>query len=264
MGGVKNLEDSQRLRAPRFLCVGTHHKTGTVWMRRTFRKYTDANGIPVIRMSPKTNSEDVLPEKGPALCVNWDARFPKEFFDDTRARFFHVIRDPRDVLISGHRYHLRPKHSHENWLHRPNPEFGGLSYHQKLVEQPNRVSQMIFEMDGKHARTLQDMLSWPYGHQHVVDLRYEDLIEDQDCMRFRAAIARMGVDGIDVDGLVDSYWNNSLFGGFSDRSNRTNNVRSPSASAPSVNKSCRSSDTRIPTIFVCFFVLFLAIFVLQF
>ncbi len=184
-------------------------------------------------MSPKTNSEDVLPEKGPALCVNWDARFPKEFFDDTRARFFHVIRDPRDVLISGHRYHLRPKHSHENWLHRPNPEFGGLSYHQKLVEQPNRVSQMIFEMDGKHARTLQDMLSWPYGHQHVVDLRYEDLIEDQDCMRFRAAIARMGVDGIDVDGLVDSYWNNSLFGGFSDRSNRTNNVRSHVSSGAS-------------------------------
>ncbi len=195
-------------------------------MRRTFRKYTDANDIPVIRMSPKTNSEDVLPEKGPALCVNWDSRFPKEFFDDTRARFFHVIRDPRDVLISGHRYHLRPKHSHENWLHRPNPEFGGLSYHQKLVEQPNRVSQMIFEMDGKHARTLQDMLSWPYGHQHVVDLRYEDLIEDQDCTRFRAAISSMGVDGFDIDGLVKSYWNNSLFGGFSDRSNRTNNVKS--------------------------------------
>ncbi len=177
-------------------------------------------------MSPKTNSEDVLPEKGSALCVNWDARFPKEFFDDTRARFFHIIRDPRDVLISGHRYHLRPKHSHENWLHRPNPEFGGLSYHQKLVEQPNRVSQMIFEMDGKHAITIRDMLSWPYGHQNVVDLRYEDLIEDHDCELFRAAIAGMGVDGFDIEGLVRSYWDNSLFGGISARSSRSDRVES--------------------------------------
>ncbi|CAD0183325.1 hypothetical protein RUESEDTHA_00189 [Ruegeria sp. THAF57] len=195
-------------------------------MRRTFRKYTDANSIPTVRMSARTKIEDVLPEEGPALCVNWDSRFPKQLFNDSRARFFHVIRDPRDVLISGHRYHLKPKHSHESWLHRPDPGLGGLSYHQKLASQPDLISQMVFEMDGKHASTVRDMLAWPYGHEQVVDLRYEDLIEDRDCERFRGALVHMSVDGFDADGLVKSYWANSLFGGISDRSDRTGRVKS--------------------------------------
>ncbi len=193
-------------------------------MRRTFRKYTDANGIPTVRMSRKTKIEKALPEAGSALCVNWDSRFPNDFFDDPRARFFHVIRDPRDVLISGHRYHLKTKHSHEGWLHRPDPGLRGLSYHQKISAEPDRVSQMLYEMDGKHATTVNEMLSWPYGHDHVMDLRYEDLIEDVDCGLFRAAIERMNIVGFNIDGLVQSYWRNSLFGGLANRSSRARRV----------------------------------------
>ncbi|WP_298905576.1 sulfotransferase domain-containing protein [uncultured Aliiroseovarius sp.] len=199
-------------------------------MRRTFRKYTDPNDITTVRMSPKTDLAEALPETGPALCVSWDSRFPTQFYDDPRARFFHVIRDPRDVLISGYRYHLKPNHSHEAWLYRARPKFGGASYHQKIAAEPDRISQMLFEMDGKHAGTLNDMMAWPYGHQNVVDLRYEQLIEDHDCARFRAAVEMMNVDGFDTDALVQSYWNNSLFGGISDRANRTRKVKTHVAS----------------------------------
>ncbi len=194
-------------------------------MRRTFRKYTDAHGIPTVRVTDAEATRKAIPKKGPVLCVNWDARFPVSLFDDPEARFLHIIRDPRDVLISGHRYHLKSRHSNERWLHRPSREGGGLSYHQQLAALPDRVSQMLFEMDGKHARTVYDMQRWPYGHPQVVDLRYEDLIEDKDCSLFRKAIESMNVAGFDIDLLVQSYWNNSLFGGIADRADRTNSVR---------------------------------------
>ncbi|KAA9009327.1 sulfotransferase domain-containing protein [Histidinibacterium aquaticum] len=199
----------------RFLGIGTHHKTGTVWMRRTFRRYADAAGIPVVRLNgPDKLSE--LPTKGPALCVNWSSEFPRAFFDHPGARAIHVIRDPRDVLLSGQRYHLTAKTGNEKWLGKPLKELQGRTYQEAIRALPDRVSQLLFEMRGKHARTVTEMLSWPYGHPHAVDLRYEDLIEDTDCAVFRAAIERAAVVGFDTDGLVEEYWRHALFGGQSD------------------------------------------------
>ena len=50
----------------RFLCVGTHHKTGTVWMRRTFHKFASDAGHPIIRAQDPGNL-NALPKDGPAL-----------------------------------------------------------------------------------------------------------------------------------------------------------------------------------------------------
>ncbi len=194
-------------------------------MRRTFRKYADANGIPTVRVSQKTVINDKLPQNGPALCVNWDSRFPKQFIEDPRARFFHIVRDPRDVLVSGYRYHLKPKLSNEGWLYRPRSELGGRSYHHQINSLPDRVSKMLFEMCGKHAVTVRDMRAWPYGHKHVVDLRYEDLIYDTDCRQFKNAIEGLDVAGFNVEQIVASYWSNSLFGGLENASNQPQNVR---------------------------------------
>jgi hypothetical protein len=40
-----------------------------------------------------------------------------------------VIRDPRDVIVSGANYHCK---ADEPWLHIPEKRFGGLTYHQKI------------------------------------------------------------------------------------------------------------------------------------
>ncbi|EAR52756.1 hypothetical protein OG2516_00979 [Oceanicola granulosus HTCC2516] len=209
---------------PRFLCIATHHKTGTVWMRRTFLKFAEAEGIPFLRMSrPATIAE--LPEEGPALVTNWSARFPFEMFLHPEARFVHMIRDPRDVLISGARYHVAAPLGNERWLAAPRAALGGKSYQEHIAALPDFAAQLRFEMAGKHAETLTEMLAWPYGHPHVADLRYEDMIEDVDCARFRAALEKLGVAGFDIDRLVESYWTHSLFGGIRDEGARKANVR---------------------------------------
>ncbi len=207
----------------RFLCVGTHHKTGTVWMRRTFHKFAEAHGIPIIRIRPRSDPSE-LPATGPALVVNWASAFPRWLLDSPEARALHMIRDPRDVLISGARYHLTARTGNEKWLARPRPEFGGQSYKERINALPDLAARLRFEMHHKHKATLAEMLAWPYGHPHAVDLRYEDMIGDTDCALFRAALETMAVAGFDIDGLVESYWTHSLFGGIADRGNRTGNV----------------------------------------
>lgn len=207
----------------RFLCVGTHHKTGTVWMRRTFHKFAEAEGIPIIRFD-RTTRMSALPASGPALVVSWSSEFSPALFHHPHARFLHMIRDPRDVLLSGYRYHLTAPTGNEKFLRTPRRDLEGLTYKAHLNTLPHSLSGLLFEMKNKHAETLREMLRWPYGHPHVVDVRYEDMINDTDCALFRAAVARMDVAGFDIDRLTKSYWAHSLFGGLADKTSRKANV----------------------------------------
>ncbi len=210
--------------APRIMAVGTHHKTGTVWMRRTFHRYASDRGYPVVRMNRPSSVEEI-PGAGPALCVNWASHFPAGFLDRADVRAVHVIRDPRDVLLSGQRYHLTAKTGNEKWLARPRRAFGGRSYQEAIRALPTRVEQLLFEMRGKHAETVAEMLAWPYGHRHAIDLRFETLVTDTDCTMFRAALDRAGVTGFGPDEVTEYYWRHALFGGLADPAARKGLVK---------------------------------------
>lgn len=208
----------------RFLCVATHHKTGTVWMRRTFHKFATDSNIPIVR---GYNMEQLatLPATGPALVVHWNSLFPVPFYDHPDARFLHIVRDPRDILLSGARYHLTAPLGNEKFLRIKRDDLNGLTYQEHMNTLPTWVDQLLFEMENKHRETLTEMLVWPYGHPNVVDLRFEEMIDDTDCSLFRGALERMDVQGFDIDGVVQYYWNHSLFGGIADKENRKANVK---------------------------------------
>ncbi len=194
-------------------------------MRRTFHKFATEQGIPVIRIGQKFDMDD-LPEDGPALLVNWSSTFPRELLDRDDVRAFHMIRDPRDVLISGARYHLTAKTGNEKWLARPRREFDGMSYQERINTETTRTGQLRFEMHNKHKTTLDEMLAWPYGHSNVFDVRYEDLINDTDASLFREAIEALDVGGFDKERLLEFYWTHSMFGGLKEAENLKGNVKS--------------------------------------
>lgn len=208
---------------PRLLCVGTHHKTGTIWMRKVFRQVSEELGIPAMQVIRAKRMADI-PETGPAILFNWSSAFPAEMMARPDARFIHIIRDPRDVLLSGMRYHRSAGLNKEKFLKETRPEWGGRNYQDHLNALPDDVARLLFEMEMKHDKTVQEMLAWNYHNPNAAEIRYEDLIQDTDCSQFRGVLQRFGIEGLDIDRVVDIYWQNSLFGGLAQEENRASPV----------------------------------------
>ncbi len=80
-------------------------------------------------------------------------------------RAFHVIRDPRDVIVSGYFSHLH-SHSTKGW-----PE---LAAHRARLQQLSKEDGLIAEMDFSKERLLQ-MGAWAYDHPDVLELKMETL-----------------------------------------------------------------------------------------
>ena len=203
----------------RLLCIGTHHKTGTIWMRKVFRQVAGELSIPRMQVYRAKRLAD-LPDEGPAILFNWSSTFPRELLERPDARFLHIIRDPRDVLLSGMRYHRTAGLGNEKFLREKRPEWGGLNYQDHLNSLPDDIARLLFEMEHKHDQTVREMLAWDYDNPNAAEIRYEDLIGDVDCSQFRGALERFAIEGLDIDRVVDIYWQNSLFGGLAQAENR--------------------------------------------
>ena len=88
----------------------------------------------------------------------------------------HLIRDPRDAIVSGYHYHLW---TNESWAHEPKDEYNGLSYQQKL----NSISKddgltLEIQRFQRYAKTFR-LLDWNYDDERFFEIKYENLIENE-------------------------------------------------------------------------------------
>ena len=85
-------------------------------------------------------------------------------------RGFHVVRDPRDILVSAYFSH-RYTHGTNTW-----PE---LAAHRKRLQELSKDEGLFAEMEFNES-FFDDMRSWDYDQPHVLELHMEELTADPD------------------------------------------------------------------------------------
>lgn len=215
--------------APRIFCVGTHHKTGTLWMRAVFRRLANALGVAHHVTYPNQGTK-LVPEGDRVFLFQWSSKFPPELLARPDARILHMIRDPRDVLLSGMRYHQHAPPEGEDFLHQPREDLDGLTYQEHLNTLPDDEAKLHFELVEKHAQTLGEMLDWDYARPNCIETRYEELMADTDCRAFREHLRDLGLPEPEVQTGVKLFWQKSLFGGLADEAARGDRIKAHVAS----------------------------------
>jgi hypothetical protein len=194
----------------RFAVVATHHKTGTVWMRTVFQRIASSIGVPFINIKAVRPSE-LRAMSAPAILFNDHSKFNKIrwMLANDAFRILHLIRDPRDVVVSAMHYHLRAT---EKWLHVQRKSFSGMSYQQALNNLDDDHSRYLFEMENSAGRVIRDMGKWDYLLSNSLECKYETLILDSDRSVFRRIIGHLGFADDEVDECLRLFWKHSLFG----------------------------------------------------
>lgn len=214
----------------RLMCLATHHKGGTIWMKHVVKSLALAWDMPWIGIWSERQIAAV-PNEGAAFLVNWNGYFPDAIWDQEDAAFFHVIRDPRDVLLSGCQYHHYAGVKGERFLHQPLPEYDGMTYQEKLNTIASYDEKLLFEMAGKHAQTVSEMRAWPTDHPNQITVHYEDLIQDTDAKHFKNALNVWKLDALRTAEAGAAFVDNSLFGGAAEKNARVaQHVQSTSTS----------------------------------
>lgn len=184
--------------------IGTHHKCGTLWLKKIFSAVCTHLSLVM------HHGERGFLSRGFDVLFDDHSTFKFPAFLG-RYRGLHLIRDPRDVIISGAFYHERC--TSEPWLLERTTRLRGRSYQQALTDLPSLEEKLRFEMRHCSGQTIRDMLAWNYANQRFYEAKYEDLIEDVELRRFREIFAFLRFPESEMEELLRIAYDNSLFSG---------------------------------------------------
>src|SRR5690606_20866660 len=176
--------------------VGTYHKAGTIWMRGVFYNLCKEVGLPFIKKFDESASSS---DQDRVCGFNDHSLFPKDFLYREDVRILHVIRDPRNMLLSGMHYHERCPPDRERWLHQPRPGLNGRSYQQHLRSLSGINEKLKFEMQNSHRANMRLMREWDYENPSSIEVRYEQLMDDIEGVFFTDVLRRLGLTKAEAD-----------------------------------------------------------------
>ncbi len=188
---------------PNKILIGTHHKTGTVWLRKIFSRLSKELGLKF-----DSSSKSKIPA-GADIILNNHSRFSNlEEFGLFRG--LHVIRDPRDIIVSGCFYHQK---STEAWLHVKRERLNGLTYQQALLAKNSLEEKISFEMEALGRTTIKDIVNWDYKDERFLNVKYENLMSDVDLKVFHDIFSHLGFTGEVIHTALYHAYKGSLFSG---------------------------------------------------
>lgn len=147
-----------------------HHKCATGWISEILMEICFRLGLTLevthreveFRDFPTLNEYADFHDTDVLLYTNAKIEHVRDLKFDSG---FHVIRDPRDVLVSAYFSHL---HSH------PTDDWPELEDHREELESLPKEEGLFCEMDFS-AEEFEDMYNWDYTRDDVLELKLEEL-----------------------------------------------------------------------------------------
>ncbi len=155
-----------------FLCYFGHHKAGSTWITDIMR---DLAALLEVRICV-ANTPSLFASSG---LRSWSLDQGADFACFTNASYehvpedmhrgFHVIRDPRDIVISAYYSH--------RYSHVEDPTFPQLIRLRETLSRLNIDEGLSLEI--RALRTVFDAMgSWNYDDDRILEARFEDLVLD--------------------------------------------------------------------------------------
>ena len=166
------------------LFVSTHHKAMTTYFRPVLRILSAALRLPYadVNFNP--------PPPGTRVFLS-----NQSFIDFDRLgayRGVHVMRDPRDMIVSGYHYH---KWTHEVWVHRLDEN--GESYQQKL-NRLDKKAGLFLEIDHFIYIYRGILEKWDVDDPRILEVSYEALMGEGRTRLYGAIFAHLGLAGAEL------------------------------------------------------------------
>lgn len=162
-----------------------HHKSGSTWIYQIIEAACRHGGRSMLHATGPHDFD------GGDLAATWrrlgfdvltlvNANYA--YLADMPVRGIHVVRDPRDVVVSGYFSHL---HSH------PAEHWPALQHYREALATVDQDAGLMMEMEFS-AGVMADMRSWPADPPGILTLRFEDMIGDQAPVAFHRIFDRLG------------------------------------------------------------------------
>jgi hypothetical protein len=186
-----------------------HHKAGSTWISLITQDICAQSGLKVVvhegsgrfggdlERYYKENPFDFL------ILLNADYTFIRY----VNVKGFHVVRDPRDIVVSGYFSHFY-SHPDEGW-----PK---LTHYRRYLRTLSKDEGLLREMEFL-AGVLYEMISWDYDTATILQLRFEDLIKDPmyhftKVFRFLEIVPQKASEE-ELKGILEKYSFEKLSGG---------------------------------------------------
>ncbi len=161
-----------------------HHKVGTSWFGKILSAISEEFGLPMIRLDQSKICN------GSAIFFQNHSKVDLSVLRNYRGA--HIIRDPRDVVLSGYYYHLWTKEEwaitpikdlranmDERWPLLPVKKIKDMSY-QQYLNSLSREEGIIAEMNRAHSTDLRDIVKWDYTNKDFFEFKYETIMENEE------------------------------------------------------------------------------------
>lgn len=171
------------------LFVATHHKVMTTYFTAVLRLLGYGLNLPY----QKVHIEHPDPHSRLVMSMHGKLDLPRL----APYRGVHVMRDPRDMIVSGYHYH---KWTHEAWVHRPDKN--GHTYQSKL-NAANTYDGLFMEIDHFIFFYRDTLLNWDTGDPDIFEVSFEDLMGEGRAGIYRDMFSHLGFEGRNLDLATD-------------------------------------------------------------